>query len=55
MNIPEDVELVVGLGIDNNDKLVIATYLEMEELEEFLTDCLDIIKQKQLSESFTLQ
>jgi hypothetical protein len=55
MNIPEDVELVVGLGIDKDDKLVLATYLTLEELEEFLEDCLDIVREKQLSESFTLQ
>jgi hypothetical protein len=55
MNIPEDVELVVGLGIDKDDKLIIATYLDMNELEEFLEDCLDVVKEKQLTESFTLQ
>jgi hypothetical protein len=55
MNLPDDVELLVGLGVDQDDKLVLATYLTMEELEEFLEDCLDIVRQKQLSESFTLQ
>lgn len=55
MNVPEDVELIVGLGVDKDDKLVLATYLDLEELEEFLEDCLDIVRQKQLSESFTLQ
>jgi hypothetical protein len=55
MNLPEDVELVVGLGIDKDDKLVIASYLEMEDLEAFLEDCLDIVKNKNLKENFTLQ
>jgi hypothetical protein len=55
MNIPEDVELVVGLGIDKDDKLVVASYLEMEDLEAFLEDCLEIVKERQLKESFTLQ
>lgn len=55
MNIPDDVELVVGLGIDAEDKLVVATYLEMEDLELFLEDCLEIVREKKLSESFTLQ
>jgi hypothetical protein len=55
MNIPEDVELVVGLGIDKDDKLVVASYLTLEELEEFLEDCLDIVRERQLKESFTLQ
>ena len=55
MNIPDDTELLVGLGIDENDKLVIASYLEMEELEAFLEDCLDIVRTRNLKESFTLQ
>jgi len=55
MNIPEDVELVVGLGIDKDDKLVVASYLELEDLEAFLEDCLEIVKERQLKESFTLQ
>ena len=55
MNLPNDVEMVVGLGIDENDKLVIASYLEMEDLEAFLEDCLEIIKEKQLKQGFTLQ
>jgi hypothetical protein len=55
MNIPEDVELVVALGYDKDDKLVVASYLEMEDLENFLEDCLDIVRQKQLTENFTLQ
>lgn len=55
MNIPEDVELVVGLGIDKDDKLVIASYLEMDDLEAFLEDCLDIVRNKNLKENFTLQ
>lgn len=55
MNIPDDVELVVGLGIDKDDKLVIASYLEMDDLEAFLEDCLDIVRNKNLKENFTLQ
>ena len=55
MNIPEDVELVVGLGIDKDDKLVIASYLNMEELEALLEDFLDIVRTKNLKENFTLQ
>jgi hypothetical protein len=55
MTLPDDVELLVGLGVDKDDKLVLATYLTLEELEEFLEDCLDIVREKQLSESFTLQ
>jgi hypothetical protein len=55
MNIPEDVELVVGLGIDKDDKLVVASYLEMEDLESFLEDCLEIVRERQLKENFTLQ
>jgi hypothetical protein len=55
MNIPEDVELVVGLGIDKDDKLVVSSYLEMEDLEAFLEDCLEIVRERQLKESFTLQ
>jgi hypothetical protein len=55
MNLPDDVELVVALGIDQDDKLVLASYLEMEDLEAFLEDCLEIVKEKQLKESFTLQ
>lgn len=55
MNIPDDVELVVGLGIDKDDKLVIASFLEMEDLEAFLEDCLDIVRTKNLKENFTLQ
>lgn len=55
MNIPDDVELVVGLGIDKDDKLVVASYLEMEELEAFLEDCLDIVRTRNLKENFTLQ
>lgn len=55
MNLPDDVELIVGLGIDKDDKLVLATYLEMDDLEDFLEDCLEIVREKQLSESFTLQ
>ena len=55
MNIPEDVELVVGLGIDKDDKLVVVSYLEMEDLEAFLADCLDIVRERQLKENFTLQ
>ena len=55
MNLPEDTELVVALGVDENDRLVIASYLELEDLESFLEDCLEIVKEKQLKESFTLQ
>jgi hypothetical protein len=55
MNFPEDAEIVVGLGIDKDDKLVIASYLDMVELEAFLEDCLDIVRTKSLSENFTLQ
>ena len=55
MNIPEDVELVVGQGIDKDDRLVVASYLAMEDLEAFLADCLDIVRERQLKESFTLQ
>lgn len=55
MNLPDDVELIVGLGVDKDDKLVLATYLEMDDLEDFLEDCLEIVREKQLSESFTLQ
>jgi hypothetical protein len=55
MNIPDDVEMVVGLGIDKDDKLVVASYLELEDLEAFLEDCLDIVRERQLKESFTLQ
>ncbi len=55
MNIPEDVELVVGLGMDKDDKLVIASYLEMDDLEDFLEDCLDIVRTRNLTENFTLQ
>ena len=55
MNLPDDVELIVGLGVDKDDKLVLATYLEMDDLEDFLEDCLEIVREKQMSESFTLQ
>ena len=55
MSLPDDVDLVVGLGIDKDDKLVIASYLDMEDLEEFLEDCLDIVRTKNLKENFTLQ
>lgn len=55
MNIPDDAELIVGLGIDKDDKLVIASYLEMEELEAFLEDCLDIVRTRSFKENFTLQ
>lgn len=55
MNLPDDAEMVVGLGIDKDDKLVIASYLEMEDLEAFLEDCLDIVRTRNLTESFTLQ
>ena len=53
MNIPEDVELVVGLGIDQDDKLIVATYLEMDDLETFLEDALDIVRSRNLKEGFT--
>lgn len=55
MNMPADTDVVVMLGVDQDDKLVIASYLELEDLEAFLEDCLDIVKEKQLKESFTLQ
>jgi hypothetical protein len=55
MSLPEDAEVVAVLGIDSEDKLLISTYLEMEDLEAFLEDCLEIVKEKQLKESFTLQ
>lgn len=55
MNLPDDTDLVVGLGIDKDDKLVIASYLEMEDLEAFLEDCLDIVRTKNFKENFTLQ
>lgn len=55
MSLPDDVELLVGLGIDANDKLVIASYLEMEDLETFLEDCLEIVRERKLKENFTLQ
>jgi len=55
MNLPDDVDIVVALGIDKDDKLVLATYLEMDDLEDFLEDCLEIVREKQLNESFTLQ
>jgi hypothetical protein len=55
MNLPDDAEMVVGLGIDKDDKLVIASYLEMEDLESFLEDCLDIVRTKNFKENFTLQ
>jgi hypothetical protein len=55
MNFPEDAEIIVGLGVDKDDKLVIASYLEMDDLEAFLEDCLDIVKKKNLKENFTLQ
>lgn len=55
MNLPEDAELIVGLGVDKDDKLVIASYLEMDDLEAFLEDCLDIVRTKNLTENFTLQ
>jgi hypothetical protein len=55
MNLPDDVELVVALGIDSSDKLVLASYLELEDLEAFLEDCLDIVRERQLKENFTLQ
>jgi hypothetical protein len=55
MSLPDDVELVVGLGIDKDDKLVVASYLEMEDLESFLEDCLEIVRERQLKENFTLQ
>jgi hypothetical protein len=55
MNLPDDVELVVALGIDKDDKLVLASYLELEDLEAFLEDCLDIVRERQLKENFTLQ
>jgi hypothetical protein len=46
MNLPDDVELIVGLGVDKDDKLVLATYLEMDDLEDFLEDCLEIVREK---------
>jgi hypothetical protein len=55
MNLPDDAEMVVGLGIDKDDRLVIASYLEMEDLEAFLEDCLDIVRTRNLTENFTLQ
>lgn len=55
MNLPDDVELIVGLGVDKDDRLVLATYLEMDDLEDFLEDCLEIVREKKVSESFTLQ
>lgn len=55
MNLPDDVELVVALGIDKDDKLVLASYLEMDDLQDFLEDCLEIVREKQLNENFTLQ
>lgn len=55
MNLPDGVEIVVGLGIDQDDKLVVASYLEMDDLEAFLEDCLDIVRTKNLKENFTLQ
>lgn len=55
MNLPDDVELVVGLGIDPDDKLVIASYLEIDDLQAFLEDCLDIVRNKNVKENFTLQ
>lgn len=55
MNLPDDVDVVVTLGIDKDDKLVLASYLEMEDLQDFLEDCLEIVKEKQFKENFTLQ
>ena len=55
MNLPDDVDVVVALGIDKDDKLVLASYLEMDDLEEFLADCLEIVREKKLNQGFTLQ
>lgn len=55
MNIPDDVELVVGLGIDPEDRLVIASYLEYDDLESFLIECLEVVQNKRMKEDFTLQ
>lgn len=55
MNVPADTDVVVMLGVDQEDKLVIASYLELEDLENFLEDCLEIVKERQVKESFTLQ
>lgn len=53
MTVSEDVEIVVTMGIDKDDKLVIASYLEMDDLEDFLEDALDIVRSRNLKEGFT--
>lgn len=55
MMLPEDSQAVVALGIDKDDRLLIATYLEMDDLEDFLEDALEIVRERNLKDGFTLQ
>jgi hypothetical protein len=43
MNIPDDTQPLVLLGIDQNDRLVVLSYLELEGLVELLEDAIDIV------------
>lgn len=51
----DDIETIAVLGMNSEDRLVISTHLDLDLLEEFLQDCLDIVREKSFKEDFTLQ
>lgn len=56
MNIPDDTQPLVVLGIDTNDKLVVLSYLELEGLIQLLEDAIDVISTEEfITNNTTLQ